>query len=89
MKLLGGASQRTLASYWDALRLLFEYASRAKNTSIDRLRLAYFDADLIAVFLQDLESDRHYEVSTRNGRVAALHSFFRTCCAAIVIRQRV
>src|ERR1035441_8482726 len=76
MKLLRGASQRTLASYRDALRLLFDYASRARNTSIDRLRLADFDADLIAAFLQHLERDRHNQVSTRNCRLAALDSFF-------------
>jgi site-specific recombinase XerD len=76
MKLLRGASQRTLASYRDALRLLLEYASRVRNTSIDRLRLVDFDADLIAAFLQHLERDRHNQVSTRNCRLAALHSFF-------------
>ena len=76
MKLLRGASQRTLANYRDALRLLFEYVSRVKNTSIDRLRLVDFDADLIAAFLQHLERDRHNQVSTRNCRLAALHSFF-------------
>jgi len=76
MKLLRGASMRTLASYRDALRLLFDYASRARNTSIDRLRLADFDADLVAAFLQHLERDRHNKVSTRNCRLAALHSFF-------------
>ena len=43
MKLLRGASPRTLASYRDAMRLLLEYASRVRNTSIDRLRLADLD----------------------------------------------
>jgi integrase/recombinase XerD len=76
MKLLRGATQRTLASYRDALRLLFDYASQARKTSVDRLRLADFDADLIAALLQHLERDRHNRVSTRNCRLAALHSFF-------------
>jgi integrase/recombinase XerD len=76
MKLLRGASQRTVASYRDAMRLLLEYASRVRNTSIDRLRLVDFDADLIATFLHHLERDRHNRVSTRNCRLAALHSFF-------------
>src|ERR1035437_10456730 len=76
MKLLRGASHRTLASYRDALRLLFEYASQVKKVPIDRLRLTDFDADLVAAFLQHLERDRHNRVSTRNCRLAALHSFF-------------
>lgn len=76
MKLLRGASQKTLASYRDALRLLLDYASRIRKTPIDRLRLTDFDADLIAAFLQHLERDRHNRISTRNCRLAALHSFF-------------
>jgi len=76
LKLARGASASTLRSYRDTLRLLFEYVSRVRNVSIDRLRLADFDADLIVAFLNDLESARHNRVSTRNCRLAALHSFF-------------
>jgi site-specific recombinase XerD len=76
MKLIRGASNKTLASYRDALRLLLDYASSVRKIPIDRLRLADFDADLIAAFLQHLERDRHNQISTRNCRLAALHSFF-------------
>lgn len=76
LKLLRGSSPTTLASYRDTLRLLFDYVSRVRETPIDRLRLTDFDADLIGAFLQHLERDRHNRVSTRNCRLAALHSFF-------------
>ena len=82
LKLLRGSSPKTLVSYRDSLRLLFDYVSRVRKTSIERLRLTDFDADLIAAFLQHLERDRHNRVSTRNCWLAALHSFFPCPAAA-------
>lgn len=76
LKLLRGASPATLASYRDTLRLLLKYVSRARNIPIDRVRLTDFNVDLISAFLEHLEHDRHNQVSTRNCRLAALHSFF-------------
>jgi site-specific recombinase XerD len=76
LKLLRGSSQTTLESYRDTLRLFFEYVSSVRKTSIDRLHLTDLDADLVGAFLQHLERDRHNQVSTRNCRLAALHSFF-------------
>jgi site-specific recombinase XerD len=71
-----GCSPCTLASYRDALRLFFEYAAHAKGVPVDRLRLVDFDSDLVLEFLDQLECKRHNSVSTRNCRLAALHSFF-------------
>jgi site-specific recombinase XerD len=76
LKLLRGSSPTTLASYRDSLCLFFDYASRIRNITIDKLRLTDFDADLISRFLLHLERDRQNKVSTRNCRLAALHSFF-------------
>jgi site-specific recombinase XerD len=76
LKRISGCSQRTLESYRDALRLLFEYASKMKKVTVDQLKLSDFDVELIKGFLQYLEDDRHNRVSTRNCRLAALHSFF-------------
>lgn len=71
-----GSSQCTLMSYRDSLRMFLEYAARTKNTTVERLHLADFDADVVLSFLEDLEHERHNSVSTRNCRLAALHSFF-------------
>jgi len=43
---------------------------------VDRLRLTDFDSDLLLAFLEHLEGVRHNRISTRNCRLAALHSFF-------------
>ncbi len=71
-----GCSRRTLESYRDTLRLFFEYAASARGVPVDRLHLVDLDADLILAFLDYLEGTRHNRVSTRNCRLAALHSFF-------------
>jgi site-specific recombinase XerD len=77
LKLARGSSSCTLKSYRDTLRLLFEYASRARNVPVDRLRLVDFDAELILAFLNNLESVRGNQVSTRNCRLSALRRFFK------------
>jgi site-specific recombinase XerD len=58
------------------LKLLFDYVAQIREVPIDRLRFVDFDADLILSFLEHLEKQRHNSVSTRNCRLAALHSFF-------------
>jgi len=76
MKLLRGASQRTLASYRDSLRLLFDYASRARNTSIDRLRLAISTPTSSLRFFNTSNAIVITKCRLANCRLAALHSFF-------------
>jgi site-specific recombinase XerD len=71
-----GCSQRTLESYRDTLRLFFDYTAGALGITVDRLRLTDFDSDLLLAFLEHLEGVRHNRISTRNCRLAALHSFF-------------
>jgi len=71
-----GCSRCTLASYRDTIRIFLEYAAQAKDIPVDRLHLAEFDTDLVLGFLDHLERKRHNKVSTRNCRLAALHSFF-------------
>jgi site-specific recombinase XerD len=53
-----------------------EYAAQATAVSVDGLRLANFDTDLMFGFLDHLERKRQNSVSTRNCRLAVLHSFF-------------
>jgi site-specific recombinase XerD len=76
LKLTRGCSLATLASYRDTLRLLFDYVSVRQKTTIDRLRVLDFDVDIVLAFLEQLQSERHNRVSTRNCRLAALRSFF-------------
>src|ERR1039457_4258533 len=76
LTLARGCSACTLRSYRDTLRLLLEYAGHVRSLSVDRLRIADFDAELVLDFLNHLEEKRHNRVSTRNCRGGAVGGFF-------------
>jgi site-specific recombinase XerD len=70
-----GASPHTLRGYADALRLFFGFLAERTRRPVSRLRLDDIRADAVVAFLAHLENVRGNSVSTRNGRLAALHSF--------------
>jgi integrase/recombinase XerD len=70
-----GASPHTIAAYRDAWRLLLGYATHSTGTTPARLDLSQLDADLINGFLTDLQTRRGNSITTRNARLAAVHSF--------------
>jgi site-specific recombinase XerD len=70
-------SPHTIAAYRDTVRLLLGYASHASGTQPADLNLADLDASVVAAFLTHLETMRGNSVSTRNARLAAIHSLFR------------
>lgn len=71
------ASANTIAAYRDACRLLLEFATRTTGLAPNQLDIADLDAGLITAFLQHLETERANTVTTRNTRLAAIHSLFR------------
>jgi site-specific recombinase XerD len=71
------ASPHTVAAYRDTFTLLLGYALARTGKHPAQLELGDLDAALIAAFLQHLETDRGNSVSTRNARLAAIHSLFR------------
>lgn len=71
------ASPNTIAAYRDAFRLLLAFVQERTGTRPERLSLEDLDAPLIGAFLDHLECDRGVAVTTRNARLAAVHSFFR------------
>jgi integrase/recombinase XerD len=71
-----GASTHTIAAYRDTWRLLLGYAAHATGTAPAALDLSQLDADLITGFLIHLETERGNGVTTRNARLAAVHSLF-------------
>jgi site-specific recombinase XerD len=70
------ASPHTVASYRDTMKLLIGFCSQRTGRSPVNLTLADLEAPAIVAFLQHLENDRGNTVSTRNIRLAAIHSFF-------------
>lgn len=71
------ASPHTVAAYRDTFTLLLGYALQHTGKQPAQLDVADLDAPLIGAFLQHLEIDRGNSVSTRNARLAAIHSLFR------------
>lgn len=70
------ASPNTIASYRDTWRLLLAYIHDTTGTRPQNLDLAQIDAVTITGFLHHLETDRNNAVTTRNIRLAAVHSFY-------------
>lgn len=69
-------SPNTIAAYRDAFRLLLGFVQRTFGTPPAKLQLEALDAGVISAFLDHLEADRGVTVTTRNARLAAVHSFF-------------
>ena len=71
-----GASPHTVAAYRDTWRLLLRYAAQRTGTAPAALDLSQLDSHMITGFLTHLEKDRGNSVTTRNARLAAVHSLF-------------
>lgn len=69
-------SPNTIAAYRDTFRLLLAFARHATGKPPAKLQIEDLDATLIGAFLDHLEADRGVAISTRNARLAALHSLF-------------
>lgn len=74
---LRGMSTHTIRSYRDALILLLHFLARHTRRRIETLGLADLTSDRIEKFLLTLETERHNSITTRNTRLAALHTFAR------------
>lgn len=68
-------SERTIESYRDTFRLLFEFAKMKLHKNASLLSLDDLNADFIVCFLNYLEEDRHNAIRSRNIRLAAIRSF--------------
>lgn len=71
------ASPNTIASYRDSFCLLFEFAQQRLKKTPQNLTIKDLDAPFIGAFLDYLEKNRGNSASSRNVRLAAIHSFFK------------
>jgi site-specific recombinase XerD len=67
-------TSNTQASYRDTLLLLLPFVSRARRVPIDRLIINDLSPSLLRSFLEHLEKERGCSGTTRNLRLAAVHS---------------
>jgi site-specific recombinase XerD len=77
------ASPHTIGSYRDTFCLLLRFAQQHLSTPPSKLEFADVDASFVGAFLDHLERDRGNSATTRNNRLAAIHSLFSyAACAA-------
>ena len=70
-------SPRTVACYRDALMLFLDFSSQRLKKTTTNLQLNDIQPDLILVFLDHLERERHNAVRSRNLRLTALRAFLK------------
>jgi len=70
-------AENTRRSYRDTLALAIPFVATAAGTSVDRLLVSDVAADRIRQFLGHVEQARSCRITTRNQRLAALHSLAR------------
>ncbi len=71
-----GAKKNTQLSYRDSFSLLLTYCRDIENIPPEKLTISQVDYDLVLRFLSWLEEERGCKSTTRNQRLAAIHSFF-------------
>lgn len=72
-----GASKNTIGSYRDTFILFLHFLSNEKGIPVDQLTLSMVTKSLVLEYLNWTEGKRGCSTSTRNVRLAALHSFFK------------
>ena len=71
------SSKNTIYSYRDTFKLLIRYCQEKQNIPAERITMSILSSKLISSFLEWLENKRNCCISSRNQRLAAVHSFFR------------
>lgn len=66
--------ENTQHSYRDCLALLLPFLANKVGQSVERLTIEHLSADHVRLFLHYLEEERHCATTTRNQRLAAIHS---------------
>ena len=69
------ASTHTIASYRDVFKLLLIFCDSAKSIKPEKIKASDLSKELILHFLDWLETKRKCSISTRNQRLAVIHSF--------------
>jgi integrase/recombinase XerD len=71
-----GLRPSSIRSYRDTLRLFLTFTSAQSKRGVSELRFEDIDFEHVLDFLRHLEQTRRNGISTRNQRLAALHTFY-------------
>lgn len=74
MPAIRNLSRNTITSYRDAIRQLLEYIV-SRGRSLESINIEDISEALVVDFLLHLETNKGCSISTRNQRLAAIHSF--------------
>lgn len=72
-----GASKNTITSYRDTFVLFITFMEQHKKIKISKLTLGTITKESVVGFLDWLQTERKCSDTTRNLRLAAIHSFFK------------
>jgi len=72
-----GASQNTINAYRDTFVLLLNFIRQEKRIKIEKITLEKIKKETILEFLDYIQKHRKSSHSTRNARLAAIHSFYK------------
>lgn len=77
LKTQRGLRPGSIRSYRDTLKLFLLHVAATRRRPITRLVLEDLSSERVLDFLSMIETTRNNHVSTRNQRLAALHTFYR------------
>jgi site-specific recombinase XerD len=72
-----GASQNTIKSYRDTFVQFISYMEMVKGVKVQKLTLSSITHESVLSFLDWIQTNKKCSITTRNNRLAAIHSFFR------------
>ncbi|MGN6647839.1 MAG: site-specific integrase [Cytophaga sp.] len=72
-----GAGKNTVNAYRDCFVLLLQFIENIKNKKVEKLTLENIKKETIVEFLDWIQLERGCSNSTRNSRLAAIHSFYK------------
>ena len=72
-----GCSPHTVRSYANALSSYIDFIETTQHIRSERITTAYVTKKLVLEYLSWLEDKKNVSVSTRNQRLAAIHSLCR------------
>lgn len=70
-----GMSPHTILAYRDTFMQFIRYMRDEKKVSVEKLTLEKISKEVVADFLEWVQNKRNCSITTRNHRLAAIHSF--------------
>lgn len=71
-----GLQPSSIRSYRDSLRLFLIFVAKLHHRGVSELALEHLDYRSVLAFLRDMEKERGNAITTRNQRLAALHTLY-------------